>query len=118
MQIVKLGPGQFALADLVHRRHVAGAPSVGELAPVDVKAFLLSPDLSFSYDGSAPIDYSAKGIEYERLYAGHAVLCAQGAEFAKPNRCSENYALKSASASHHVRSSTLNILLQTGNTIR
>src|SRR5690349_16813841 len=73
MQVVKLGPRQFAFTNSFHGRPVAVAPAIRETCPVDGRASRAAgcpaPRLTFSDNRSAPIDHSPEGVEDQAFTA-------------------------------------------------
>ena len=71
MQIVDPGPSQFTPRDPVHRRPVACAPGVGELARVDRKSLGVGERPHLAHDAGAEIDAAAEYVEQESFHSPH-----------------------------------------------
>ncbi len=63
MQAVERLPRHFAAAHPIHRRTVASAPGVGELAPVGAHALRAADARDLPADAATPIDDGAENVE-------------------------------------------------------
>jgi len=66
MQAVERLPRQFAATHPIHCRTIAGAPGIGELAPVSAHAMRSPETRELLLDAAAPIDNGAENVEQKR----------------------------------------------------
>ena len=67
VKVIQFGPRELAFAHFFHGGAVTGAPAVRKMCPVDFETFGFAPFSTFGGDGTAPVHYSAEGVEDQSL---------------------------------------------------